>query len=109
MGTNSTMTAVIGATENLGFIAAMRASGATAKARTARSATWFECGIRKTDGASVDRPAESSDEIVERCLQRSSDAHLRHDYGRHDCPQRQGELYKLRKRKSQHGGNCHPD
>jgi hypothetical protein len=38
------MMAVIGATENLGFIAAMRASGATAMARTARSAISFECG-----------------------------------------------------------------
>jgi hypothetical protein len=34
---------------------------------------------KETDGTAVDRAAESSDEIIERCLERSSDAHLRHD------------------------------
>jgi hypothetical protein len=44
-GTNNTITAVIGAAENLGLIVAMKASGATAMARTARSAISLECGI----------------------------------------------------------------
>jgi len=44
VGTSSTMMAVIGATENLGLIAAMRASGATARARTASNANSLACG-----------------------------------------------------------------
>ena len=39
------MIAVIGATENLGFIAAISASGVTASASTASSAISLECGM----------------------------------------------------------------
>jgi hypothetical protein len=75
-----------GATESLGFIAAMHA-----------------------DGAAVDRAAEGPHEIIERCLQRPSDAHLRHDDGRQYRPQWQGKVQELRKRKRHQGGNRHPN
>ena len=54
---------------------------------------------KHADGATVDRAAEGPHEIIERCLQRSSDAHLRHDDGCQYRPQRQGKLQELRKRK----------
>ncbi len=46
VGVNSTIMAVTGATENLGLIAAIRASGVTARARTARSAISLERGMK---------------------------------------------------------------
>jgi hypothetical protein len=45
VGISSTMIAVIGATENRGLIAAMKASGVTARARTASSAISLACGM----------------------------------------------------------------
>ena len=109
MGTNSTMMAVIGATEKSRVYRRDEGKRGHGEGEDSKKRDLVRMRNKETDGAAVDRAAESSDEIVESCLQRFSDAHLRHDYGRHDRPQRQGELYKLRKRKSQHGGNCHPD
>jgi len=42
---------------------------------------------KDADGAAIDRAAEGAKEIVDRCLQRPSDVHLRDDDGRQDRPQ----------------------
>jgi len=64
---------------------------------------------KHADGAAVDRAAQRPHQIIERCLQRPSDAHLRHDDGRQDRPQRQGKLQELRERESRQCGDRHPD
>ena len=99
--------AVIGATDNLGFIAARRASG-HGDGEDSEKRDFVRMRNKQADGAAVDRAAESSDEIIERCLQRPSDAHLRHDDGRQYHPQRQGKLQGLCKRKSPPGQQSSP-
>src|SRR6516162_11774428 len=62
-----------------------------------------------TDGAAIDRAAKRTHEVIERCHERASDAHLRHDDGRQYRPQRQGKLQKLREREGHKRGDRHPD
>ena len=79
VGTSSTIAAVIGPAVKLCLIAAISASGPTAMASPASSATWLSWANQNADDASVNRTADGARQIIDRRLQRPADADLRED------------------------------